>query len=86
MSRRLARVCIGHWTAEKKLQNFERKPTSLIKKPSDDRIATIDKIIFVTAVLTNLSQTVSLFISLLLFIYKSNYILHNNSTQEKNID
>jgi len=33
-------------------------PVSLIKKPSDIGVAIIDKILVVTAALTNLSQTV----------------------------
>ena len=63
MSRRLARVRIH---VERVIGQLRRKykilqetlQISLIKKPSDDSIATINKIIFVTSALTNLSQTV----------------------------
>ncbi len=63
ISRRLARVRIH---VERVIGQLRRKykilqetiPISLIKKPSDGCTATIDKIIFVTAALTNLSQTV----------------------------
>ena len=63
MSRRLTRVRIH---VERVIGQLRRKykiwqetlQISLIKKPSDDSIATTDKIIFVTAALTNLSKTV----------------------------
>ncbi len=63
ISRRLARVRIH---VERVIGQLRRKykilqetiPISLIKKPSDGCTATIDKIIFVTAALTNLPQTV----------------------------
>ena len=63
MSRSLARVriyverVIGQLRRKYKILR-ETLPISLIKKPSDDSIAAIDIIIFVTVALTNLSQTV----------------------------
>ena len=62
-SRRLARVRIH---VERVIGQLRKKykilqhtlPITLIKRPSDVGVATIDKILFVTAALTNLSQTV----------------------------
>ena len=62
-SRQLARVCIH---VEQVIGQMRKKykilqgtlPISLVKRPTDRGIATIDKILVVTAALTNLSQSV----------------------------
>ena len=62
-SRRLSRVRIH---VERVIGQLRKKykilqqtlPMTLIKRPSDQEVATIDKILLVTAALTNLSQSV----------------------------
>ena len=62
-SRRLARVRIHVERVIGQLRNKYKilqwtLPITLIKRPSDKEVATIDKILVVTAALTNLSQSV----------------------------
>ena len=62
-SRRLSRVrihverVIGQLRIKYKILQ-QTLPMTLIKRPSDQEVATIDKILLVTAALTNLSQSV----------------------------